>query len=285
VCQPIECGVPQGAVLSPVLFSIFINDLPSRSNKNVNQSLLFADDLCHLEIYNQHARAEENINLLLAELDAWLSKWRLKMAPHKCTYIIFNNTNHHTPDLNILLGGERINRSSETTFLGIVLDEKLRFEQHVEKIKEACRSRINIIKILAHPSWKLDLHTLKQLYFSLVRSLFEYSSILAPVLTNTKFSEIQIVQNAALRAMLRLPRSTPIDILHNAADITLMADRLSLLASRYLVNSIINNNPLITRAYDEFIMFGINRPRARPTPLDPHLDRLETAKQIANLAR
>ncbi len=128
-------------------------------------------------------------NLFLIELEAWLKAWRLKMAPHKCVYIIFNNTGY-TQDLDLRLGGEAIARSNETTFLGIVLDEKLSFSSHLEKIQEACKKRINIIKILAHPSWKLNLLTLKQLYFALVRSLFEYSSILAPALTKTRLHSI-----------------------------------------------------------------------------------------------
>jgi hypothetical protein len=97
--RPIECGVPQGSVLSPVLFSLFINDIPSRSNKNKNQSLLFGDDLCHLELFNKPSQAQDNINMYLIQLEAWLKAWRLKMAPHKCAYIIFYNSDN-THDLD-----------------------------------------------------------------------------------------------------------------------------------------------------------------------------------------
>ena len=281
--QPIECGVPQGSVLSPILFSIFINDIPARANKNKNQSLLFADDLCHLELFNRHTQAEENINLLLVELNAWLVKWRLKMAPHKCAYVLFNNCTQ-APDLNIYLGDARICRAKETTFLGVVLDEKLSFDKHLDKIRQACKSRANIIKIVAHPSWKLDLVTLKQLYFSLVRSLFEYSSILTPALTQSRIGSLQVIQNTALRSMLRLPKGTFLGTLHRLAGVSKLADRLSLLSSRYLGNSIINSNPLVTTLYQEFLAFGNGRTRRKATLLDPHLAALELANIISHLA-
>jgi hypothetical protein len=260
--QPIECGVPQGSVLSPVLFSLFINDIPARKNKNQNQSLLFADELFHLEIFNRPGKAEANINLYLSELEAWLNAWRLKMAPQKCAYIIFNNTKE-TPNLNLKLGGEAIARTSETTFLGVVLDEKLNFESHIVKLGEACKKRANIIKILSHPSWKLNLQTLKQLYFSLVRSLFEYSSILAPVITKTRMKTMQTIQNSALRAILRKPRETPIDILHNSAGVARIVDRLFLLVERYFSNG---------------------RLLPKPTLLDKHRNLIELSRLIEGLA-
>jgi exonuclease III len=274
--RPIACGVPQGSVLSPVLFSLFINDIPSRSNKNKNQSLLFADDLCHLELFNKPSQAQDNINTYLIQLEAWLKAWRLKMAPHKCAYIIFNNSDN-THDLNLRLGGESITRTTETTFLGIVLDEKLNFSSHLEKIQEACKKRTNIIKILAHPSWKLNLQTLRQLYFALVRSLFEYSSILAPALTKTRLQSVQILQNAALRAMLRQPRATPIDILQGSAGVVGVADRLSLLVERYLVGSIVNKNPLLIKLCEEFFAYRNGRTTRKTTLLDPHRTTIQLA--------
>jgi hypothetical protein len=162
--QPIECGLPQGSVLSPVLFSLFINDIPARSNKNVNQSLLFADDLCHLEIFNRPRKAEESINSYLVELQTWLNTWRLQMAPHKCVYLIFSNLSNPA-DLDLRLGNDKISRATETSFLGITLDDKMNLNSHIEKLKDACKKRANIIKILSHHSWKLNLQTLRQLYF------------------------------------------------------------------------------------------------------------------------
>ncbi len=138
--------------------------------------------------------------------------------------------------------------------------------------------------ILAHPSWKLNLQTLKQLYFALVRSLFEYSSILAPALTRTRLQSVQVLQNTALRAMLRQPRGTPIDILHRSVGVVEVADRLFLLVERYLTNSIHPSNPLIIQLCDEFFAFGNGRIRSKQTLLDPHHNSLQLALSISRLA-
>ncbi len=88
----ITAGVPQGLVISPNLFYIFINDNYSRNKK---YSLLFADDLCSLHIYKKKRTSVKQIQLYLDSLENWLKSWRLMMAPHKCNYMQFFRTINH----------------------------------------------------------------------------------------------------------------------------------------------------------------------------------------------
>lgn len=90
----ISAGVPQGAVLSPTLFSLFINDIPKIEKKNSSNSLLFADDLASFFILRKiNNKFIKTVNNYLIEIEKWLCKWRLMMAPSKCNYIIFHNGN------------------------------------------------------------------------------------------------------------------------------------------------------------------------------------------------
>jgi hypothetical protein len=89
----ISAIVPQGAVLSPTLFSIFINDIPINYSRNECYSLLFADDLCAYFIYKQKRTVVKTIELYLDRIENWLKSWQLTMAPNKCNYIIFLTIN------------------------------------------------------------------------------------------------------------------------------------------------------------------------------------------------
>ena len=94
----IEAGVPQGAVLSPILFSIFINDMPINYKKNQEYSLLFADDLASFHIYKKQKAIQNKIQKYLNSIEKWLIKWRLMMSPSKCSYLVFTTSSQSESD-------------------------------------------------------------------------------------------------------------------------------------------------------------------------------------------
>jgi exonuclease III len=279
--HPIQCGVPQGAVLSPLLFSIFINDIPDNTSTNRTYSFLFADDLIFIHIYYNDKRATKIVNDHLVEIEEWLDKWRLKMAVHKCNQIIFNNLKSSPDDLDIKLYGDKINREKEITFLGMVLDEKLNFASHIAAVKKKAISRLNIIKTVSHKSWKLSKPTLINLYTSLIRSIFEYSAIVAPRLSSQLINQLQVIQNNALRSILHLhfnkttKKHTSITELHRLAGIPMINTRLATLRNDYLDRAILLDNPIITRSIDEFKNFVGGRVVETPTLLDEYIHLLE----------
>jgi hypothetical protein len=272
--RPIQCGVPQGAVLSPLLFSIFINDIPDNTVTNFTYSFIFADDLIFLHIYLDNAKATKVVNDHLTQVEEWLDKWRLKMAVQKCSQIIFHNQKSSPKDLEIKLYGTKIQREKEITFLGIVLDEKLNLNSHIDSVKKKVISRLNIIKTVSHRSWKLSKSTLINLYTSLIRSVFEYSAILAPRLSTTLLSKLQVIQNNALRSILHIHfnketgKNTSIDELHRLATIPRVSERLTTLRTNYLVNAVETNNPIILRSILEYNAYAGGRNLSTPTLLD-----------------
>jgi hypothetical protein len=77
----IKCGAPQGAVLSPTLFSIYINDVPVMFNRNKSYTLLFADDISTFFIFKKSGSVKKTIKDYMLKMELWLSKWRLTMHP------------------------------------------------------------------------------------------------------------------------------------------------------------------------------------------------------------
>ena len=184
----IICGVPQGSVLSPTLCSIFINYVPLADNE-CEKCLLFADDIVYMQkfIYKSkgkllegtNERATEKAQSYLNQLESWMDRWQLSLAPHKCAQLTFTKaTITAADDLNVKIYNVRIPYDPHPKFLGIIFDARLSFSKSNEYIKEKVRDRINILKILSYDKhWSLPETFLINLYKVLVRSIFDYSSL------------------------------------------------------------------------------------------------------------
>jgi hypothetical protein len=132
----ILAGVPQGAVISPILFSIFINDIPQKNQSNISFSLLYADDLSSSFIFKRSGNIESIVNKYLRFVKEWLCKWKLNMSAHKCSYIVFsqNKKINHTLKLYLSKSNQKkedlISKENNPVFLGVIFDKYLNFNKH-----------------------------------------------------------------------------------------------------------------------------------------------------------
>ena len=118
--------------------------------KNSSYSALFADDLGAIFIFKKIGDIKKKIDNFLESLSNWLSKWRLRMNTHKCSYTIFSKTGRCNIELAIKLKNELIPYKADPIFLGIIFDERLNFNKHIESLKFRSLKRLNIIKIFSH---------------------------------------------------------------------------------------------------------------------------------------
>ena len=171
----IECGAPQGSVLGPLLFLIYINDLEKNIKSNVK---FFADDTMLFSIVKDPVISANELNHDLNIINQWAYHWKMEFNPDaskQATEVLISCKRNRPIHPSLFFNGIVAPKVNEQKHLGLILDSKLSFERHVnEKIIKA-KKCIGIIKYL---SKFLSLKTLEQMYKALVRSHLDYCDII-----------------------------------------------------------------------------------------------------------
>lgn len=199
-------GLPQGSVLAPLLFILYISDLPeTKSNK-----FIYADDISLASQHESFDLIEEDLNKDLLSLWCYFKKWRLRPNETKSEVNVYHLSNHLADKtLVVTVEGTHIKNNPFPKYLGVVLDRSLTYKNHIESIKRKIKSRINIINNLAGTSWGASFNTLKTTALALVYSVAEYCS---PVWLNSQHSsKIDIEINKCMRIISGSVSSTPND--------------------------------------------------------------------------
>ena len=239
-------------MISPVLFSIFINDIPIHRDKtNKAYCLLFADDLVTLGCYKKPGHILQLIDRYLKDMEIWLNNWRLKMSAHKCSYSIFTKANA-SENIELKLFESLIPYEKHPRFLGIKFDDKLTFVPHIEELKTKCIKRLNIIKIISHKSWMLDDSTLMSTYYALVRSVIDYVFFAIGIIAESNIMILQRIQNRALKTIFKPPPLTNLAKLEVEKGVANVKNRLLTLLINFTERALKHNNPLIKRLRDEY---------------------------------
>ena len=137
-------GVPQGSSLSPLLFLIYVADIP-KAGKNVNTSQ-FADDIAIWTSITQPEKTNKNLQENLIKLKDWCNKWRIGLNAGKTKLLIFSNRKHNET-LNLQVNGVKIIviEYGEVKFLGVTLDSALTLKRHMEIIKAETAKQLNVL--------------------------------------------------------------------------------------------------------------------------------------------
>jgi hypothetical protein len=134
--KKITAGVPQGAVKSPILFSIFINDIPQNDRLNVKFSLLYADVLSSSFIFGKNGSIENSVNTYLRKIKAWLCSWKLNISANKCNNIVFTQNKKANFVFKLYLSKKKEKKLEEKNpvFLGVIFDKFLNFNTHFSNL-------------------------------------------------------------------------------------------------------------------------------------------------------
>ena len=228
---PVTSGIPQGSVLGPILFVIYINDLPSVVNPE-SHVYLFADDtkiFRHIKSTEDHKQLQNDLDNLVK----WSNIWLLKFHPDKCITI---NVGKNNPNYKYFMEGTCLKRSEAEKDIGIFVDENLNFDKHINYIVKKANRVLGITKrTFEH----INAETFVYIYKGLVRPNLEYaSSVWSPHSIKHK-KLIESVQKRATKIVPGLSKLAYSDRLKTLNLPTLAYRRVR--GDMILVHKILNN--------------------------------------------
>jgi hypothetical protein len=241
----IECGIPQGSVLGPLLFIIYTNDLPNCLN--YAKTILFADDTTVYMSSKDEIKLFHNMNTDLTHLTDWFYANKLSLNASKTNYLKFtnilykNNAAHYNNHLNIKLANQVIIEAKSTKFLGIQIDNKLKWDTHINYTKQKLTRSLYALNRLKHT---LQRKSLKLLYYSFIYPYLNYGILLWGAAFNKYLTPLIRLQKKAVRIVSGANYNDSTKPIFINLEILKLEDIYKLEISKYVYRCILKLLPL-----------------------------------------
>ena len=205
----IKCGVPQGSILGPLFFLLYVNDLPQCLNKT--KPCLFADDTNLTASGDSITDVEIAVNSDLENLRKWLIANKLSLNVAKTEFMLIGSkqkiSNSHP---NVVIENKQIKQVYECKTLGVTVDQHLSWKSNTENICKKITAGISAIRRVKP---FVDKETLISIYNDIVRPYFDYCCEVWDVFGETQSKRLQKLQNRAARIILNMSN----DVNHSIA--------------------------------------------------------------------
>ena len=219
-------GVPQGSVLSPTLFLVYINDILTTLSKRVSNTL-HADDLAIWNASEHTTTATYRIQEAISGISKWTLEWGLQINTSKTNSTLFSLFTSKE-QIKLRLKDEIVPQTDTPTFLGVKLDTQLTWKPQKEKMERSSLQKLALMRKLAGTSWGADSSILTKVYTATVQPTMEYASTTWGTAAKTNKSRLDKVQNMALRVILGAMKTTPVHDMEKTASVEPLERRRSL---------------------------------------------------------
>ena len=199
--RKLHWGVPQGSVISPVLFNYFVRDFPTCEGIDVTTS--YADDFTLVASLVDPDLIDEKLNHALRKIAKWAKRKHLSISAEKSSVTFFTtdtHQHHHHPQ--VFYRGSLLPLVKNPRILGVTLDPHYTFGPHVKTVVNKLAARLKVLKALAGTNWGNAKEDLLLTFKSLGGSVIDYAApIFSPSLKQTHVKKLQMMQNHCLRVI------------------------------------------------------------------------------------
>ena len=213
-------GLPQGAVSSPALFLLYVNDWEDFKVHGVDYSG-FADDVALWVT----GRDKEELRTLAAEALRKIEKWaetnKIELNPSKTEACLFTRNNSEKDwDPGLRIGNKAVTMKKEIKLLGVTIDQGLFFHKQTEMVVEKMKRRTKILRAVANKDWGWQKEVLVKIYKAMVESVVWYGAAgWMPWVSKTNMEKLESAQREALRVITGVTKSTRVDNIYLEAEV------------------------------------------------------------------
>lgn len=231
----IKQGVPQGGVISPLLFNFYISKLPAPPEGV--ELISYADDCTILATGHNVDSLCGLVNGYLREITDFFTGRNLQLSPAKSSATLFTTwTKEVRLELNVAIDGVQIPTLNYPKILGVTFDSMFVSSAHATAICNKMQSRNKVLKSLAGSSWGMDKETLLTTYKTIGRSVVNYAApVWSPRVSDTQWRKLQTCQNSALRTITGCVKMSSIQHLHEETKVLTVKEHSQMLTKQFLL--------------------------------------------------
>ncbi|GFU08862.1 probable RNA-directed DNA polymerase from transposon BS [Trichonephila clavipes] len=234
----VNIGVTQGSLLGPVLFNIYLNDIPSHPHTMLN---LYADDTTILATFKNHKSVTSALNKHLVLLENYFNQWKIKINVEKTVAVLF--TKRLKPVTPPALYSTPLQWSQTTKYLGLILDKNLTWKHHILHSRDKFRNALRSIYPLICRNSEMHMYNKVLLYTAILRPILSYGSPVWGYAANSNVKILETAQNSVIRTITKANRYTKNSNIYKALKLHPFKKYIQLLAKKFFANIPNINNP------------------------------------------